>query len=100
MRTIAISLILCVSSLSGCLEDERVKLLPPEGPSIPEGTFVTGPDGLEIEGEPLPMSFVFSNVGEQGAEPSIGVTSSGCIFFIAFEKPMRSCVHVTMVKHG
>ena len=37
------------------------------------------------------MEFYFSNVGEQGAEPSIGITSSGCIFFIAFEKPMRSC---------
>ncbi|HIM86399.1 MAG TPA: hypothetical protein EYM56_01140, partial [Candidatus Poseidoniales archaeon] len=39
------------------------------------------------------MNFVFSDVGEEGAEPSIGVTSSGCIFFIAFEKPMRSCDH-------
>ena len=70
-----------------------VKLPPPEEPSLPDGTFVTGPDGLEIEGEPLPMNFVFSDVGEEGAEPSIGVTSSGCIFFIAFEKPMRSCDH-------
>ncbi len=93
MRAVAICLILCTSSLSGCLEDERVKLPPPEEPSLPDGTFVTGPDGLEIEGEPLPMDFVFSDVGEEGAEPSIGVTSSGCIFFIAFEKPMRSCDH-------
>jgi len=93
VRAIAICLILCASSLSGCLEDERVKLPPPEEPSLPDGTFVTGPDGLEIEGEPLPMNFVFSDVGEEGAEPSIGVTSSGCIFFIAFEKPMRSCDH-------
>ena len=30
-------------------------------------------------------------MGEEGAEPSIGITSSGCIFFIAFEKVMRSC---------
>ncbi|SVC66073.1 uncharacterized protein METZ01_LOCUS318927, partial [marine metagenome] len=93
VRAIAICLILCASSLSGCLEDERVKLPPPEEPSLPDGTFVTGPDGLEIEGEPLPLNFVFSDVGEEGAEPSIGVTSSGCIFFIAFEKPMRSCDH-------
>ncbi len=93
MRAVVICLILCTSSLSGCLEDERVKLPPPEEPSLPDGTFVTGPDGLEIEGEPLPMDFVFSDVGEEGAEPSIGVTSSGCIFFIAFEKPMRSCDH-------
>ena len=93
VRAVVICLILCTSSLSGCLEDERVKLPPPEEPSLPDGIFVTGPDGLEIEGEPLPMDFVFSDVGEEGAEPSIGVTSSGCIFFIAFEKPMRSCDH-------
>ena len=93
MRVIAICLILCASSLSGCVKDEPAKQTPPEEPSLPEGVFVTGPDGMEIEGEPLPMSFVFSDVGEQGAEPSIGVTSSGCIFFIAFEKPMRSCDH-------
>ncbi|MEC9333126.1 MAG: hypothetical protein VYA07_03665, partial [Candidatus Thermoplasmatota archaeon] len=93
MRAVAICLILCASSLSGCIEDKRVSLPPPEEPSIPDGVFVTGPDGIEIEDEPLPMHFVFSDVGEEGAEPSIGITSSGCIFFIAFEKPMRSCDH-------
>jgi len=91
LQTIAICLILCVSSLSGCVEDKRVTLPPAEETPLPNGVFVTGPDGLGIEEEAIPMSFVFSNVGEQGAEPSIGVTSSGCIFFIAFEKPMRSC---------
>ena len=54
-------------------------------------TFVTGPDGLPVEVPLLNLSFVFSDVGEDGAEPSLGVTSSGCIFFIAFEKVMRSC---------
>ena len=53
--------------------------------------FVTGPDGMALDIPPMPMEFIFSDVGEDGAEPSIGITSSGCIFFIAFEKVMRSC---------
>ena len=40
---------------------------------------------------PVEMTFQFSDVGETGKEPSIGITSSGCIFFIAMEKVMRSC---------
>ena len=91
MRVLGICFLLIMTSTTGCLEDEPEKEEPIEEPSLPEGTFITGSDGLAIEGEPLAMDFVFSNVGEQGAEPSIGVTSSGCIFFIAFEKPMRSC---------
>ena len=53
--------------------------------------FVTGPDGMDLGLPPMQMEFIFSDVGEDGAEPSIGITSSGCIFFIAFEKVMRSC---------
>ncbi len=93
MRVLGICFLLIMTGTTGCLEDEPEKEEPIEEPSLPEGTFITGSDGLAIEGEPLAMDFVFSNVGEQGAEPSIGVTSSGCIFFIAFEKPMRSCDH-------
>ena len=92
-RVLGICFMLIMMSTAGCLEDEPKKQTPIEEPSLPVGTFITGSDGMEIEGEPLPMSFVFSDVGEQGAEPSIGVTSSGCIFFIAFEKEMRSCDH-------
>lgn len=40
---------------------------------------------------PALATFRVVSVGEQGAEPSIGVTSSGCVFFAAFEKVMRSC---------
>ena len=89
-----ISLISLVAVLlvSGCLQENTISPpSPPDEPSLPDGIFVTGPDGLNVSDEPLLMDFVFSDVGEQGAEPSIGVTSSGCIFFIAFEKPMRSC---------
>ena len=91
MRVLCICLMLTMTSISGCLEDEPKVEIPIEEPSLPEGVFVTGSNGTALDVEPLDMDFVFSNVGEQGAEPSIGVTSSGCIFFIAFEKPMRSC---------
>ena len=76
-RVIGICFMLIMMSTAGCLEDEPKKQTPIEEPTIPDGTFVTGPDGLAIEGEPLAMDFVFSDVGEEGAEPSIGVTSSG-----------------------
>jgi len=78
--------------LSGCFGNDTTPS-PPEEPSLPEGIFVTGPDGLSVDVPPLPMIFNFSDVGEDGAEPSLGITSSGCIFFIAFEKVMRSCDH-------
>ncbi|MBT6972657.1 MAG: exo-alpha-sialidase, partial [Euryarchaeota archaeon] len=53
--------------------------------------FVTNSSGMPVDEEPLEMDFIFSDVGETGKEPSIGITSSGCMFFIAMEKPMRSC---------
>ena len=93
MRILCICLMLTMTSVSGCLDDEPEIEIPIEEPTLPEGVFVTGSNGTALDVEPLDMDFVFSNVGEQGAEPSIGVTSSGCIFFIAFEKPMRSCDH-------
>ena len=53
--------------------------------------FVTDGSGTAVPGDPLEIDYIFSDVGETGKEPSIGVTSSGCMFFIAMEKPMRSC---------
>ena len=53
--------------------------------------FVTDSAGMPVNEQPLEMDFIFSDVGETGKEPSIGITSSGCMFFIAMEKPMRSC---------
>ena len=53
--------------------------------------FITNSSGMPVDEEPLEMDFIFSDVGETGKEPSIGITSSGCMFFIAMEKPMRSC---------
>ena len=53
--------------------------------------FVTDSAGMPVAEKPLDIDYIFSDVGETGKEPSIGVTSSGCMFFIAMEKPMRSC---------
>ena len=53
--------------------------------------FVTDGSGMAVDERPLDVDYIFSDVGETGKEPSIGVTSSGCMFFIAMEKPMRSC---------
>ena len=82
-------LMLC-APLSGCFGDDTPPAVAEE-PGLPEGIFVTGSDGLPVDVPPLPLVFNFSDVGENGPEPSIGVTSSGCIFFIALEKVMRSC---------
>lgn len=53
-------------------------------------------DGVEVLEGSNPVvadrfSFIVRDVGEPGPEPSVGVTSSGCIFFAALEKVMRSC---------
>ena len=77
--------------MAGCFQDDAAPPAPPEEPVDDGRVFATGPDGMAINTPPMPMDFVFSDVGEDGPEPSIGITSSGCIFFIAMEKPMRSC---------
>ena len=83
---------LILLSFSGCIQDESTH----NDIDVDMSSyrfFVTGPDGFPVDEPPLPLIFNFRDVGEDGAEPSIGVTSSGCIFFIAFEKVMRSCDH-------
>ncbi len=39
----------------------------------------------------LAPTWKLSDVGFRGPEPSIGITSDGCMFFVALEKVMRSC---------
>ena len=90
-RAILLTLLMVTMSLSGCFgEDEIIeepKVIIEESPRV----FVTDKTGNSVDIQPIEMTFQFSDVGETGKEPSIGVTSSGCIFFIAMEKVMRSC---------
>ena len=90
-RALFLSVMVITLSLSGCFGEEAVT--PPvieEEPSDAR-VFVTDRYGASVAMDPVEMTFQFSDVGETGKEPSIGITSSGCIFFIAMEKVMRSC---------
>ncbi|RJU89148.1 MAG: exo-alpha-sialidase, partial [Candidatus Poseidoniales archaeon] len=86
-----LTVLMLLLPLAGCFgEDAPVET--EEEPLIDDPrAFVTGKDGLPFDEAVLPLEYYFSNVGEDGPEPSIGITSTGCIFFIAMEKPMRSC---------
>ena len=90
-RAMLLTLLMVTMSLSGCFgEDEIIEeseVVIEENPRV----FVTDKTGNSVDIQPIEMTFYFSDVGETGKEPSIGVTSSGCIFFIAMEKVMRSC---------
>ena len=89
-RALLMCFLLFTAALSGCFGQEE-SVAPQEEIAPSNREFVTGPDGLPVDVPLLPFEFNFSDVGEDGPEPSIGVTSSGCIFFIALEKVMRSC---------
>ena len=81
-----VSMMMCVVTLSGCLhvDDGNKKII--DNNEINTGIFVTNSNGISIDLPPLPLNFIFSDVGEDGPEPSIGITSSGCIFFHSFRK--------------
>ena len=93
-----ISIMMITISLSGCLQSNVNSIFSDKQSRI-DGEFVTYGNGMAVDINlyesflEIPFDFVFSNVGEDGPEPSIGITSSGCIFFIAMELPMRSCDH-------
>ena len=73
-EALLIGILMLSASLAGCFKEDTSPP-PPEEPSLPDGIFLTGPDGLNLSldlYQLLPLSFVFSNVGEDGAEPSIG----------------------------
>ena len=89
-------MIACITFLaifSGCLSFGEEKSEPIIEPEKEIRFWVTDANGISIDTPPLELEFVLSIVGEAGPEPSIGITSSGCMFFIALEKPMRSCDH-------
>ncbi len=90
-RALFLSVLVVTLSLSGCFGEEAVVPPTAEEEQPNPRVFVTDRNGQPVEMAPLNMTFQFSDVGETGKEPSIGITSSGCIFFIAMEKVMRSC---------
>ena len=92
-RALLLVFLMLSATLSGCLAWSEPPFPIIEEPTEAPRFFVTGSDGLPVDVPLLPLEFNFSDVGEDGPEPSIGVTSSGCIFFIALEKVMRSCDH-------
>ncbi|MEO2121072.1 MAG: sialidase family protein [Candidatus Poseidoniia archaeon] len=92
LALLLVFLLLSSTILYYMLSDEEVMENDPEVITVDDPTvFVTNSSGMPVDEEPLEMDFIFSDVGETGKEPSIGITSSGCMFFIAMEKPMRSC---------
>ena len=89
-RALALAMMVLTVSLSGCFGEEEIPTVIIEEKQ--ELTvFVTDKTGALLVLTPLEMTFQFSDVGQTGKEPSLGITSSGCIFFIAMEKVMRSC---------
>ena len=91
LMPVLLSLLMTTAFLSGCIGNEPEVVEEPEVVMEDQRIWVTDKYGNEISLPPIDMDFKFSNVGEEGPEPSIGITSSGCMFFIAMEKPMRSC---------
>ena len=62
-RAILVSLMMCVMTLSGCLhlDDNSQKIIDETEEDI--RVFVTNSYGLSVELPPLPLNFVFSDVG-------------------------------------
>jgi hypothetical protein len=91
------ALIVIAVVVAGCLAPvDDIPETEQDPPAFPEGTYVTGRDGLLLAAngsapELLSVTFRLSEVGFRGPEPSVGVTSSGCIFFAALHRVMRSC---------
>ena len=90
-RALFLSLMVITLSLSGCFGEPETMAETEVVVEDEVRVFVTDRNGESLGITPLEMMFQFSDVGETGKEPSIGITSSGCIFFIAMEKVMRSC---------
>lgn len=77
LRPAALALLVLTATLAGCADDPSP---PPADPTPP-------PPAAE------PFTFLLSEVGVPAPEPSVGITSSGCIFVTADHRVMRSCDH-------
>lgn len=101
MRTWLVVLALAVVAVAGCTDGPDEELVDTDGDGIGD----TPRNRLPVVEQQPAMQFKLSDTGFRGPEPSVGVTSSGCIFFTALEKVMRSCdqgeswtdVHDTLV---
>ena len=93
-KALILVILMLTMSLAGCFGNDKEPETSLEQEILDDPRiFVTDRTGASLEQSPIEMTFQFSDVGETGKEPSIGITSSGCIFFIAMEKVMRSCDH-------
>ena len=63
-----------------------------------DGVWVTGGDGLAVDVEPFDTTYYVNDVGQQGPEPSIGVTSSGCS--VDLVPVAASCVRCHQTRAG
>ncbi|MBG44957.1 MAG: hypothetical protein CMB76_00385, partial [Euryarchaeota archaeon] len=90
LQALAVVLVLLLLSstilYSMLSKEESVQQIIPEMQLEETSVFVTDSTGESIDVAPIDMTFFASSVGEDAAEPSIGITSTGCVFFIAFEK--------------
>jgi hypothetical protein len=92
MRT-ALAVMVVLALLAGCTGDPGTPpASEPTGAAGPTGlTAVAGQAGENGTAAPLPAEFLAGfrvddvHLGVQGAEPNVGVTSSGAIFATAFE---------------
>ncbi len=90
---------LALVAFAGCMDDSDAEPVDTDGDGVTDQDEIArGTDPRQAEvivAEPESMAFFVSTVGERAPEPSVGITSSGCIFFVALEKVMRSCDHGT-----
>ena len=73
MRALALGLFFLLATFSGCFDRDGDE-----------------PSQDDADVDPLGAAFFVNSVGENGPEPSIGIDSSGAIYFQAMEKTMKS----------
>lgn len=81
----SVALLVVAGAIAGCLADDEGA--PPVVDDVPTDDAVMQLDGTPVVTGATPH-FVYS--GFTGAEPNIGITSSGSIFMTAFEDTIRS----------
>ena len=97
-----LAILLLAASFAGCLSDEPKADAPQAADDLPvykagaQRFFVNTGQGALLDGVLPNAGDLFGSlhvVGARGAEPSIGVTSKGNIYFQAFEQTMKSADH-------